>query len=92
MIDIVPARNLAQDDLGYLWVNGDTVPRFTVPDDSWEDPGAVVFWTETGVGLWVHPKSLRHLHSISRLDMKPDQWLPVNEVAREMPPFVKAAV
>lgn len=81
---------VAQDELGYLWVNGETVPQFTTPTESKANPGAFVFWVPSGIGLWVHPKSLRCLPSISRLDMKPDEWLPVNEVARDWPPFIKA--
>lgn len=83
---------VAHDELGYLWVNGDTVPEFSIPgvhEPANVNPGALVFWTESGIGLWVHPKSLRFLPSISRLDMKPDEWLPVNEVARELPSFIK---
>lgn len=89
MSDDTPA--VAQDDLGYLWVNGASIPQFRLPADDWDDPGALVFWTETGIGLWVHPKSLKQLESISRLDMDSDAWLPVNEAMREWPAFIKEA-
>lgn len=95
LIDInthVLPKALVQDDLGYLWVNGDVVPRFQTPNDGIANPGALVFWTESGIGLWVHPKSLRYLPSISRLDMKPDEYLPVNEVAHEPPKFISEGV
>jgi len=93
-IDVGAVRNalpeaLAQDELGYLWVNGDVVPCFRIPTETDARPAALVFWTKTGVGLWVHPKSLASLQSISRLDMTPDQWLPVTETPAEPPPFVK---
>lgn len=81
---------VAQDDLGYLWVNGNTIPKFKTPNEAYANPGAIVFQTDLGVGLWVHPKSLQYLPSISQFEMTPDEWLPVNEVAKECPPFVKA--
>ncbi len=80
---------VAQDEQGYLWVNGNTVPEFREPNEADANPGALVFWSETGIGLWVHPKSLRYLLSINRNDMSQDDWLPVNEVARDIPSFIK---
>jgi hypothetical protein len=84
--------SVAQDDLGYLWINGDRAPAYRLPTESSENPGCIAYWTLQGIGLWIHPKSLRFLPSISRLDMKPDEWLPVAAVAGDPPPFVKAAV
>lgn len=80
---------VAQDELGYLWVSGEAIPRFTTPIEGNANPGALVFWTQSGIGLWIHPKSLRCLPSISRLDMKPDEWLPVNEVSKDWPAFIE---
>ncbi len=80
---------IAQDELGYLWANGDTVPRFGFPNDNWANPGAIVCWTPDGLGVWVHPKSLRYIASISRLDMEQDKWVPVAVALQELPPFVK---
>jgi hypothetical protein len=82
---------VAQDELGYLWVNGARVPQYRTPREENRDPGALVFWTEVGIGLWVHPRSLKFLHSVSRLDMDSDEWLPVNEAAAEWPSFIKEA-
>lgn len=76
---------LAQDELGYLWVNGNAVPQFD-PDGT---GGAIVYWTEAGIGLWVPAVSAEYLASVSRLDMDPDEWLPVREVAAERPAFIK---
>lgn len=78
---------VAYDELGYLWVCGDTVLRFQNPHDP--NSIAVVFWTDSGIGLWVHPQSLAHLASASRLDMAPGEWLPVTVVSAELPSFVK---
>jgi hypothetical protein len=39
------------------------------------------------LGLWVHPKSLQDLMSISRLD-EPDRWIPVAVVLSDLPDFV----
>ena len=83
-INFVP---VAQDELGYLWVNGNTVPRFRTPNDIHR--GALVFHVEVGIGLWVHPQSLKYLPSVSRLDMPTGEWLPVNAVAPELPSFIK---
>jgi hypothetical protein len=82
---------VAQDELGRLWVNGDAIPQFRTPEDSHSSPGALVFHAASGIGLWVHQKSLQYLPSISQLEMRPDEWLPVNEVAAEWPPFIKRA-
>jgi hypothetical protein len=79
---------LAVDELGYLWVNGDTVPGFRLPNETDANPGAIVFWSSDGIGLWVHPKSLQYLPSISRLDMRDDQWVRVAVVAPDLPGHV----
>ena len=80
---------VAQDELGYLWANGETIPRFRLPNETDANPGAIVCWTPDGLGLWVHPRSLGRLASISRLDMEQDKWLPVAHALSELPPFVK---
>lgn len=77
------------DELGYLWVDGAAVPQYRLPLDFDFNPGAIVCWTVDGIGLWVHPKSLAFMGSISRLDMEPDRWLPVAVVLPELPPHVK---
>ena len=82
---------IAQDELGYLWANGNTVPRFNLPNEDWANPGAIVCWTPDGLGVWVHPKSLRCIASISRLDMEQDKWVPIAVALSGLPPFVKAA-
>ena len=61
------------------------MPKYKLPADSDALPGAVVFWTPDGVGLYIHPKSYQALPSTSRLDHQPDQWLPVVEVAKTLP-------
>ena len=84
----VPVQSLscavAQDEVGCLWVDGDAVPQYRLPDDSDTCPGALVCWTEHGLGLWVHPQSLGFLRSISRLD-EPDRWVPVMVVLPDPP-------
>jgi len=47
-----------------------------------------VFWTASGIGLWLPSEVLGSLWSISRLDMRPDEWLPVKEVASEQPAII----
>jgi len=84
-------ESLAQDETGRLWVNGGACPVFKLPDAGWDNPGALVFWTEAGIGLWIHPKGFKSLPSVSRLDMAPDDWLPVREVTAEWPTFIKEA-
>jgi hypothetical protein len=68
---------IIQDDLGCLWADGAAIPRFELPSESDENPGAILYWTECGLGVWVHPKSLRSIGSISRLNMEPDRWIPI---------------
>lgn len=80
---------VAVDELGYLWANGDAVPTFKLPPEVDANPGAIVCWTSSGLGLWVHPKSMRYLPSISRLDMQPDQWVPVAVALAELPTHVR---
>ena len=75
---------VAQDELGYLWVDGNVAPKYRLPRDSEESPGALVCCTVHGLGLWVHPKSLGFLRSISRLD-EPDRWVPVMVVLPDPP-------
>ena len=80
---------VAQDELGYLWADGAHVPRYRHPQDSDGSPGGVVCWTERGLGLWVHPKSMQYLRDISRLD-DPDRWIPVATVLPDLPDSVTA--
>jgi hypothetical protein len=92
-VPVVPSSlgAIAQDEMGYLWADGDAVPQFRLPDQSWDAPGAVVCWTAQGIGVWVHPKSLSWIGSISQLDMEQDRWVPVAVALAELPPFVKPA-
>jgi hypothetical protein len=85
----VEGSRLAYDETGHLWINGSRPGTPEIPHDNGVNPGAIAYWTPAGIGLWIHPKSLRSLSSLSRLDMNPDDWMPVTEVARELPPFVK---
>jgi hypothetical protein len=80
---------IVQDDLGYLWADGNAIPQFQLPRGSDDGPGAILFWTEQGLGVYVHPKSLRYIGNISRLDMEPDRWIPIAVPAAELPSFVK---
>lgn len=87
MVRVHPTT-IATDELRYLWANGDTDPRYDIPNDLHANPGAILYWTESGLGLWIHPNSLSCLRSISQPDMTPDQWLPIAQVASQRPPFV----
>ncbi len=87
-VPVVPETGaVAQDELGFLWADGNAVPKYRLPKDSDVLPGALVCWTERGLGVWVHPKSLPHLRNISRLD-DPDRWVPVAVVLPNLPDFV----
>lgn len=79
---------IIQDELGYLWADGNACPRFELPNEDHASPGGIVFWTPEGLGIWIHPKSLKGLGSMSRLDMEQDQWIPIAVAAAELPPFV----
>lgn len=80
------APGVVQDELGRLWLNGDAVPKFRLIEQSTDaNPGAVAFWTETGIGIYIHPKSYRYLGSINSYDMAPDQWVPIASVANAQP-------
>jgi hypothetical protein len=86
--DIEPP--IAIDELGYLWACGDTVPQFCLPSENDHSPGALLCATPDGLGVWIHPKSLSRLPSISRLDMQPDQWIPIAVALAEMPAAAQA--
>lgn len=91
---IVSNPNVVADELGFLWVRGETAPAYRLPNETHENPGAIVFNSPNGIGLYIHPKSYRWLRSVSRLDLqdKPDVvYLPVNDVVNELPPHVKEA-
>jgi len=86
-VPVVPHTGaVAQDEVGCLWVDGNAVPQYRHPEESNASPGALVWWTGPGegLGLWVHPKSLGFLRSISRLD-EPDRWVPVMMVLPDPP-------
>ena len=80
---------VAQDEVGFLWVDGNAAPKYRLPNDADASPGALVCWTERGLGLWVHPTSLAYLRDISRLD-EPDRWVPVAAVLPNLPDFITA--
>lgn len=81
---------IVQDDLGYLWADGDAIPAFRTPRESDDGPGAILAWTEQGLGVYVHLKSLRYIGNISKLDMEPDRWIPIAVVLTEMPKGAQA--
>lgn len=83
--------DIAQDQRGYLWADGEATPANFLPQDSWDNPGAVVCWTETGLGLWVHPKSRLRFRTITPWDVRSGQWVPVAVVLTELPSFVTGA-
>lgn len=76
-------KSICQDELGFLWADGNLVPEFQTLND--HDPGAILAWTEQGLGAYVPPKSLRRIGSISKLDMEPDRWIPIAAVLAEPP-------
>lgn len=79
-----------QDELGYLWADGNMVPEFRTLNDSNQVPGAILAWTEQGLGVYVHPKSLRFIGNISKLDMEPDRWIPIATVLTAPPKEAQA--
>jgi hypothetical protein len=83
-------HRIVQDDLGYLWADGDAIPAFRVLDGDDDGPGAILAWTEQGLGVHVHPKSLRYIGNISKLDMEPDRWIPIATVLTEPPKEAQA--
>ena len=86
-----PLAGLVIDELGFLWANGDVPPVFDLPNGEHSSPGAVTCWTPEGLGVWVHPKSMKFLPQISRLDMQSDQWIPIAVALAEMPAAAKEA-
>jgi hypothetical protein len=86
----VSANGIYQDELGYLWADGNMVPTFRTLNGNSECPGAILAWTEQGLGVYVHPKSLRYIGSISKLDMEPDRWIPIAAVLAEPPKDAQA--
>jgi hypothetical protein len=85
---------IAQDEMGYLWADGTAIPRFQLPPKSDNNPGAILCWTECGLGVWVHPKSLRSIGDINistLLDSEPDRWVPIAVALHELPAFIKAS-
>lgn len=79
---------VAVDELGYLWVSAAVAPKYRLPNETDATPGAIVFHTPDGVGLYIHPKSYSSLPSTSRLDRQPDEWLPVAEIAKALPEWI----
>lgn len=79
---------VAVDELGYLWARADVPPRYRLPNETDANPGVIVFWTPTGIGLYIHPKSYALLPATSQLDHLPDEWLPVAEVAKTLPEWI----
>jgi len=80
---------VAQDQLGYLWVDGNVAPKYRLTTDAGSMPGALVCWTDRGLGLWVPSRFMQYLRDISRLD-DPDRWVPVAAVLPNLPDFITA--
>lgn len=87
----VPFSDVVQDELGFLWVDGDAIPRFHIPSQHDDITGALTVWTDQGIGLWMPPSSFRYIGNISLLDMEPDRWIPIAVALAELPAFVKGA-
>jgi len=83
-------NGIYQDELGYLWADGNMVPEFRTFNSSYDCPGAILAWTEQGLGVYVHPKSLRYIGNISKLDMEPDRWIPIAVVLTDAPKEAQA--
>lgn len=80
---------IAQDEVGYLWVDGDAIPRFKIPNDYDGSLGCVLCWTVKGLGLWIHRNSMGNIRNISQLGLDRDRWIPVAVVLPSIPDFVK---
>lgn len=83
---------VAFDELGFLWIRAAIVPRYRLPNPAETNPGGIVFWTEDGIGLYIHPRSYQALGTTSRLDHQPDEWLPVTVVVPDLPAWIAAGV
>lgn len=85
---------IAQDELGFLWADGDVIPQFRTVDPApgadINATGAILAWTERGLGVYVHSKSLQYIGSISKLDMEPDRWIPIAVALAEIPKEARA--
>jgi len=79
---------VAQDELGYLWADGNYVPQFRLPCDTYVQSGAVLCWIPHGLGAWIHSNSFCMLASVSRLDMTPERWVPITEALAELPEHI----
>ena len=79
---------VAQDELGYLWADGNYVPQFRLPCDTYVQSGAVLCWIPHGLGAWIHSNSFCMLASVSRLDMIPERWVPITEALAELPEHI----
>lgn len=85
----VEQSGVVQDEVGRLWANGDMAPKFAIPT-KYNDlvVGAVLFWTEEGIGVYVHPARYSSLPSLNSYDMAPDKWVPIVVALGELPDFV----
>lgn len=84
---------VVQDELGRLWANGDKAPRFALAKDTrLSFLGAILFWTEQGIGVYINPAQYMFLPSLSTFDMAPDKWVPIVAAvaADELPDFIQA--
>jgi hypothetical protein len=91
VISIENGGAVGYDETGKRWANAQAVPRYALPDEGWASPGAIVAWTEQGLGVFIHPQSLRYLPQLT-LDQRmaqPDTWIPVAMVLAELPHHVK---
>lgn len=82
------------DEIGSLWVRGDTTPSYKLPNAAHENPGAIVFHSPKGIVLYLHPKSYKKLPMVSRLDLQSTsgiEYLPINDVTDTLPPHIKEA-
>lgn len=78
------AGDLAQDDDGYLWADGDSHPRFTLDSAN----RVAMAWSEDGLVVWVDPASLARIGRVEG-EVERSRWIPVSAVLTERPVYAR---
>lgn len=77
-----PTDLIAQDTAGYLWVRAD---RTLTPTAETPSLYVLATWTDTGIGLYVPPRSYAHIIHVPT--PSEPEWVPVATILTEAPAY-----
>lgn len=80
-------RHVVQDEMGFLWAKRDCRLRLDEDVSHGRDNVVVMYWTPSGVGLWIPREAVKYVGFVTREEAAEDNsiWLPISEASNTKP-------